>query len=183
MSARPKLLLVGVVAVAAAASASCTDPVRDAAVAELGPEDPNVPPGPDHRPGQPCLLCHSENGVASDSPMAVAGTVYTDKDGKKGLADVEVSFVDARNGGPIEKIVTSDSGNFFVPVAKWSPPGLSYPFRVAIVKDGKVLQAMASTVNREGSCNYCHRPPDAPSSLTDEERKRRFTLPVYAGSP
>lgn len=174
-----KLLLALAVGLVAAASTSCTDPVRDAAVAELGPEDPNVPVGPDHRPGQPCLVCHSENGVASGSSMAVAGTVYTDKDGKKGLAGVEVSFVDARNGGPIEKIVTSASGNFYVPVAKW-PPEVSYPFRVAIVKNGKVLEAMAGTVNREGSCNYCHRPPDAPSSLSPEERRRRFYLPVYA---
>lgn len=50
--------------------AAACDPVRSDAVAALGGEAPGVPHGPTHRPGQPCLLGHSN--------FAVAGTVFTD---------------------------------------------------------------------------------------------------------
>ena len=52
-----------------------SNPVHDNEVAALGPEDPSVPPGPDHRPGQPCLVCHGGSGPAS-AQFAVGGTVY-----------------------------------------------------------------------------------------------------------
>jgi hypothetical protein len=168
---------LGLASASAAVTTSCSDPVRDGAIEELGPESPNVPQGPDHRAGQPCLVCHSATGPASSSPFAVAGTVYTTSEGKTGAGGVEVRFIDTNKSSPKDKVVTSASGNFFVPVDRWS---VTFPFRVALFDErGSAIGVMTTTVNREGSCNYCHRPPSAPSSLSPEERARRFYGPVY----
>src|SRR6185437_13022232 len=71
--APPTLLLLGLVL----APTGCNDPVPDDEVASLGPEDPNVPPGPLHRPGQPCMACHDGTGPASLA-FATAGTIFQD---------------------------------------------------------------------------------------------------------
>lgn len=152
---------------AVALSASCTDPVRDRAIDALGDELPGVPPGPTHRPGQPCLLCHSDGGPASGKPFAVAGTVYRTPTGVEGAGGVEVRFVDAANGAPNIPVFTNDSGNFFVRESEW--PNLRYPFKVALFRNNQVAAQMNTTVNREGSCNFCHRNPadfgdDAPEA-------------------
>src|ERR1700683_3328645 len=48
---------VGLAMLVGALMVGC-NPVLDDAIADLGPEKPGVHPGPLHRPGQPCLLCH-----------------------------------------------------------------------------------------------------------------------------
>lgn len=154
--------------------AACSDPVRDGAIEELGPEDANVPPGPDHRPGQPCVLCHSPGGPASSKPFVVGGTVYQ-TDGKTGAEGVEVGIIDADGNGPKEKVLTSRSGNFFVAEGRWS---VTYPFRTGLYRDGKLVVQMQTTVNREPSCNYCHRGLDAPSALSPEDRAKRYYKPI-----
>jgi hypothetical protein len=159
-------------------SAACTDPLRDQAIGELGPEDVGGP-GPEHRVGQPCLLCHSAGGPASSKPFAVAGTVYENEaPGSPGAPDIEVRFVDAENGAPRLPIVTNRSGNFYVYESEW--PDLTYPFRVALFKGGALAQPMTTTVNREGSCNYCHR-PNAPEPRDDRdvELARRYYGQIY----
>ncbi len=161
-------------------AASCSDPVRDQRIAELGDETATGP-GPDHRPGQDCLLCHSPGGPASDTPFAAAGTVYTTPTGDDGASGIEVRFIDAAGRGPVDKVVTTKSGNFYVPAGSWK---VTFPFRVGLYKGKDELVApMISTVNREASCNYCHRNDDVPSSLSKEERTRRFYGQIYAGAP
>lgn len=160
---------------------SCSDPVRDGAIAELGPEAPNVPPGPDHRPGQPCVVCHSAGGPASSKPFVVAGTVYRTLDPPAGAEGIEVRIIDADGKGPRDPVITGRSGNFFVPEGPWA---VTYPFRTGLFRDGKEIVSMRTTVNREPSCNYCHRGPDAPSGLTPEQKARRYYTPiVVAGGP
>ena len=162
-----------------ALAAACTDPVRDQAIEQLGPEAPGVPPGPEHRPGQPCLLCHAEGGPASDAPFAVAGTVYENESpNSPGAADVEVRFVDAANGAPRVPVFTNRSGNFFVRQAEWAD--LTYPFKVGLFRDDVSVQTMATTVNREGSCNHCHRKnPPEPLTDLDVELARRSYGQIY----
>jgi hypothetical protein len=140
---------------------ACTDPVRDKRIEELGGEDPAVPTGADHRPGQPCLVCHSEEGPAK-AKFAVAGTIFaTPTPGAKGAGGVTVKFIDGKGYGPARDPVTSDSGNFFVPKDDWD---VVYPFRVGLYKPPKPepIIFMQTTVNREGSCNFCHKPNLAP---------------------
>ena len=158
------LLLVSALAAALALS-SCTDPVPDMAVAQLGPEIDGVSPGPLHRRGQPCLVCHSERGPASNKPFAVAGTIF-----EKAMGDapptkpIEIHLRDSQNGSP-GVFTTNEVGNFFVREDQWSD--IAYPLRVGIQRDGK-NRSMMTSVHREGSCNYCHRPASG----------SRFALPT-----
>jgi hypothetical protein len=138
--------------------AGCSDPVMTAQIEALGPEEPGVAPGPDHRPGQPCLHCHSEGGPASSKPFAMAGTVYdTAAPNAKGAADIYVQFTDASGGSPRSTPKTRRSGNFFIPRDDW--PDLRFPARVGLYKslNEAPLVIMKSLINREGSCNFCHR--------------------------
>jgi hypothetical protein len=149
---------------------SCSDPVRDQAIERLGGEDPRVPTGPEHRPGQPCLLCHSDGGPASDFKFAVAGTVFeTNAADSNGADGVQVFFVDAASA--MRSATTNAAGNFFIPDSEWSD--LTFPFRVGLLKDGANNNnpiPMTTIVNREGSCNFCHRPtPGSPLAVPGDD--------------
>jgi hypothetical protein len=142
----------------AALFVSCSDPVKDQAIEALGGEDPRVPQGPEHRPGQPCVLCHSDGGPASDHKFVIAGTVFeTSSPDSNGADGVRVLFIDASSA--TRNYDTNAAGNFFIPESDW--PDLTFPFKVGLLKDGKQIP-MTSTVNREGSCNFCHRPFSLP---------------------
>ncbi len=143
----------------AAGSSSCTDPVFDAQIEALGDEIPGVDPGPLHRSGQPCVLCHSKYGPASDHEFVVGGTVYESADEKTGPAPgVEVLIIDSGGGTPKFNPVTNEKGNFFVRRSDWFKTP-SFPMRVALARAGKSV-AMASHIGRDGSCAGCHRPPN-----------------------
>lgn len=167
------LLVAGVVGSWLAAGAvSCTNPVRDAEIEALGDEDPNVPEGPDHRPGQPCVLCHNPLGPASGSPFAMGGTVYQTKTGLIGAPDVEVLFVAANNSAPTRVneagrplgIFTTLSGNFFVRESEWEE--LAYPVKTGIYGPTGIRKTMQSHIGREPSCAKCHRDPDPAQPLS-----------------
>ncbi|MDF2694697.1 MAG: hypothetical protein K0S65_3080 [Labilithrix sp.] len=147
------------IATGASSLGACTDPVRDAEIEALGPEEPGVTPNAEHRPGQPCLHCHTKGGPAENKPFAIAGTIFeTDQPGSAGADGIFVQFVDSAGGGPREIPQTGPSGNFYVPLQDW--PDLKYPLRVGLYEDlaGAPTVIMKSLINREGSCNYCHRP-------------------------
>lgn len=138
----------------AAGMLSCTDPVLDQKIAELGPEQGS--PGPDHRPGQPCVLCHSEFGTASGI-FTVAGTVYESPTSPKGAQGVQVLLRAADNSQ--FTATTGISGNFQIRKNEWDPP---FPLLVQIYKEGVAIQKMQSHIGREPSCATCHfNPPDA----------------------
>jgi hypothetical protein len=142
-------LLVGI------ALLSCSDPVHDAEVAALGPEVASVPPGPLHRPGQPCLTCHGGDGPAT-ATFAVGGTIFKTADAREGIAGVVVTVVDSAAAGGVQKSATTNAaGNFIIGNSNFTPvfplhdikleyPGLSTP------------QIMHTRVGREGSCGSCH---------------------------
>jgi hypothetical protein len=149
---------------------SCTDPVRDRQIERLGGEDPRVPQGPEHRPGQPCVLCHSDGGPASDHKFAIAGTIFeTSSPDSKGAEGVQVFFVDASSA--MRVYTTNAAGNFLIPESEWSD--LTFPFRVGLLKEGvnkNMPIPMSSVVNREGSCNFCHRPnPGSPYAIPGDD--------------
>jgi hypothetical protein len=135
---------------------SCGDPVPDAAVTALGPEDPAVPPGPSHRPGQPCVLCHRDGGNAS--AFSVAGTVYQDANSQKPAGNVAVIIIDSTN--TTFTAVTNCAGNFYLVNNRLAP---SYPIWVSL-RAGQVQRDMASPAYREGSCSACHAGSRSPQS-------------------
>lgn len=134
------------------------DPLLDAEVAALGPEDPAVLIGPLHRPGQPCAACHRPDGVAG--AYVVAGTVYRDPLATIGVADVAVALIDSN--GRTFTTTTNCVGNFYVRPSEFSPKppmwvsvqvtAIPFPFK------------MESPIHREASCAACHFDPAGPNS-------------------
>jgi hypothetical protein len=171
----PALCLV----VAVLAPAACSDPVRDRREAAVGPEDPEGP-SVNHRRGQDCLVCHDEEGGATPE-MIIAGTVFADPSaGAPGVENVEVQFVDANNGSPIGPTFTFPSGNFFVTKDDW--PGQAFPFKVRLRTESGNFVPMNSTVGREGSCNFCHRPTPAEIDDLQRELARSSTTQIYVSA-
>src|SRR6476620_191210 len=104
-SLRRKSIAFLAVALATAAS-SCADPMREEATAALGGERPGVRPGPHHRPGQPCLVCHDDAGEAP--PFTLAGTVYIDPNSDKVVGGVSVIVLDSM--GAVHTATTNCAG-------------------------------------------------------------------------
>jgi len=151
---RPALVVLG--GLFALTSLSCTDPVLDDQIEALGPETGN--PGPTHRPGQPCVLCHSQLGPASDSVFLLAGTVYDSPTRITPLEGVEVLVVDAY-GTQFRKL-TNSAGNFYIASAEGGGE-IAFPVRVHIARGG-IERPMLSHIGREPSCAGCHYdPPNA----------------------
>ncbi len=100
----------------------CADPVHNAEVAALGPEANGVPPGPTHRPGQPCLTCHGGEGPGGLT-FVTAGTVYVNQyspdAGSTALNGGVVHLVDSE--GHTFDSKTNTVGNFYVTTDQWSP--------------------------------------------------------------
>lgn len=134
----------------------CGDPVQDQAVSALGPEEPGVPHGPLHRPGQPCVLCHSEAG--GKSVFLLAGTVYVSADSPLPIEDVTVNLVDSV--GNKFSTTTNCAGNFIVRPGDYAP---NAPIWVSLQRDA-VVRDMNTAIYREGSCAGCHYEPRGPAS-------------------
>lgn len=135
----------------ATALVACSDPVNDDARDALGPEQAGVPPGPLHRPGQPCVLCHGEEGPG-DMVMSVAGTVYKFPDSDEPLAGAYVDFIDS--SGKKFTAATNCAGNFFVQPEDFDP---DFPIWTSLRYGGIAMPIEMSTpVFRERSCAGCH---------------------------
>ena len=141
------LLAVGVVA------ACTTDPVHQAEVDALGPEASNVPQGPNHRAGQPCVVCHGSEGPAK-TQFSIAGTVFDGpgiSSALVGVGGVTVSLEDDSQSR--FQVTTNCVGNFWVNPSDWNP---QFPVLVAIA-GGTTAQTMQSHIGREPSCGQCHQ--------------------------
>lgn len=133
---------------------------------DLGPEQPGVPQGPEHRPGQPCRRCHGEDHTPGGLVFALAGTVYRTAGDARGLAGAEVLFEDA--DGRSFTARTNRVGTFFVRAdgngdnpRQGSDGSLQLPYQPAFplrvrVRAGDQEQAMQGLIWREGSCGACH---------------------------
>lgn len=138
-----------------AATAACQDAVHDDEVSALGPEAPGVSPGPDHRPGQPCTVCHGGNGPAKVK-FTLAGTVFMDWSASKPAVGAELQFEDAN--GSTYHVQTNQVGNFYLQPGDWSP---TFPVSVPLLSytssgSMPVTQVMTTDDNRDGSCASCH---------------------------
>jgi hypothetical protein len=134
-----------------------TDPTIGAIADRLGPEQRGVPPGPEHRPGQPCVTCHHGSGPG-DPEFSLAGTVYVDRDRALPLEGASVEFLDA-----LDRRHTASSncaGNFYVEADDWQP---RFPVWVE-VRFGAQAIAMKTPIQRDGSCATCHSDPAGPDS-------------------
>ena len=135
----------------------CLDATHDEQVQALGGEAPGVSPGPDHRPGQPCLVCHGSEGPAKSS-FSVAGTVYAvDKQSAPAVGG-QVQIEDIN--GVVFLSPTNAAGNFYVLSSQWQP---TFPIQLQ-VSLGPVTTQMLTHVGRQGSCAACHQSSPGPAS-------------------
>lgn len=154
---------------ALASTAACGNPAVDALVTELGEEVQGVEPSEYHRPGQPCVLCHSVYGGA-EPQMSVAGTVFALPDlipdpANPGnmippppVKEVKVLMFDAFNNRSPD-VETNCVGNFFLTKEQWDP---FFPLYAEIEfklpgSETTLRAAMGTWIQREPSCNQCHR--------------------------
>jgi hypothetical protein len=145
-------------ACAGALGAGSCDPVHDDAVSALGGEVAGVSPGPLHRPGQPCLLCH--DGASGDPPaFTMAGTVFLDANTLTPAPGVTVKLVAA--DGNTTLATTNAAGNFYLAPSDYTP---KYPVHVASLALGGVSVLMHSHIGGNGSCASCHVDPTGPDS-------------------
>lgn len=160
MVSRRAPLVALMVALGAGALVACQDPVHDQEVAALGGEAPGVSPGPTHRPGQPCTVCHGGQGPASLT-FVMAGTVYAkENDTTNPAVNATVSLEDVT--GSAWHATTNEAGNFFVLSDQWSP---TWPVSVPPIVSGSTKStAMVALDNRSGSCATCHTLQAGPDS-------------------
>jgi hypothetical protein len=132
----------------------------------LGPETEE--PGPRHRPGQPCLYCHSttQGDGRGELMFDLAGTVYKNRSDTSGAPDVEITIENA--DGTLIRVTSNRAGNF----ALISEPGLTQPIETdegiwrvpgplvfplhATVRLGGLELHMRNAIQRERSCSVCH---------------------------
>jgi hypothetical protein len=148
---------IGLGLAATVTTVACVDATHDAQVQALGGEAPGVPPGPNHRPGQPCVLCHGEAGPATPI-FSVAGTVYAVQGQKAPAVNATVFIEDVT--GVAYSANTNEVGNFYITPDQWSP---TFPTKVTVMQ-GQNVQLMTSHVGRDGSCAACHVDPASTTS-------------------
>jgi hypothetical protein len=142
---------LAVVATLAAVLGACADPVHEDLVESLGPEAAGVPPGPLHRPGQPCLACHGGLGPAS-LQFSAGGTIYAVRGAPAPAVGAMVQIEDIE--GNYWTSTTNSAGNFFVELAHFAP---IYPIRMEVVSsDSSLVQRMQTYAARPDSCADCH---------------------------
>jgi hypothetical protein len=133
----------------ALASLSCLDPVHSDAVDALGGEAPGVRRGPNHRPGQPCLVCHGPDGPGRPE-MSVAGTVFDVRGSTVAAQGAEVTITDAT--GNAQTLIANGAGNFYAFKTEWDPV---FPLRSSVSYESS-KKDMTSRIGRDGSCATCH---------------------------
>ena len=144
-------------AVILALTAVDCDPVTADAVTALGGELPGTRPGPLHRAGQPCLLCH-DGELGDPVEFSVAGTLFVSADDKQPASDARVEITAADQTRMT--FTTNAAGNFYVEAARYAP---AYPLQVSVSYRGQTV-TMDSLIGRDGACATCHFDPAGPKS-------------------
>jgi hypothetical protein len=159
MSARakpPSFVVAAVVALFA-----CDNPIVDQKIEALGGEAEGTPVGPYHRPGQPCVLCHSVY-FGAEPELVIGGTVFVDRNGYVPVEGAKVVLYDAV--GDIYELVSNCNGNFYREKSDLDPQFPLYAevhcpeYDAAGVRVEGVfrVKSMASWISRDGSCAGCH---------------------------
>lgn len=135
-----------------AASLSCRyDPVPQEIIDDLGPEQGTA--DANHRPGQPCVVCHGPYGGVAPQ-MAFGGTLYAfDPDNNVIVPAPGVNVTVFDSAGDSRIACSGPSGNFYLEQQNWVD--VAYPLKV---RAGSV--PMTSLIGRDASCGGCHRAPD-----------------------
>lgn len=124
----------------------------------------------EHRPGQPCLVCHRDGYSPGHAEFVLAGTVYLHASdalaSDRGVEGVAIDITDA--AGLSFTALTNRVGTFMVQAGGVSEPqqGGRGRFRIprapefpitAVVRYRGVEKPMQTVSWREGSCAGCHQ--------------------------
>jgi hypothetical protein len=114
-------------------------------------------PNETHRPGQPCLQCHSTYGEAEPS-LVIGGTVFKEDPMTGGLLPaphVRVEVYDS--AGDFRVACSNASGNFFIKTSDWDD--ITFPLKSFVGNNHSsgAAKRMRSIIGREGSCANCHK--------------------------
>jgi hypothetical protein len=150
-------------------SAGCFGP-EDSIASQL-PDD-HREAGPEHRPGQPCLVCHSSPLSKSGLNMLIAGTVYGSISAGEGAGLANVTVTIADSAGHQLTALTNPAGTFYVTsgsdeedrghvTVPWDP---IFPLHASVTLNG-VTKVMQSEIGRDGSCASCHGPEPSATSI------------------
>lgn len=131
------------------------DPVPQQIIDGLGDESGS--PSATHRPGQPCLACHTTYEGASPA-LSIGGTVFTQDDGGNLIPAPKVLVTVTDSTGDTRMACTNASGNYFIQKDAW--PDITFPL-AATAGD----RSMRSLIGRNGSCAHCHKLPAAGAPL------------------
>lgn len=131
------------------------DPVPQAIIDELPAEQGT--PSAQHRPGQPCLQCHSAYGEAQPA-LVIGGTVFKEDPMTGALLPaphVRVEVYDS--AGDFRVACSNAAGNFYIAKDNWDD--ITFPLKSFVGNDhsGKATRRMRSIIGREGSCANCHK--------------------------
>lgn len=167
----PKLLTLGCLL-----AAGCADPVRAAEIAALPAEAPGVRTGPEHRGGQPCLLCHTSESIGGPRAFSVAGTLYQKPNNDIPVQGANIHVTDAT--GAVYDFTTNCAGNFYVEETKWAP---TFPLVVDIsYAPSNLTIKMKSKIGRDGACAMCHVIPAGVDSPGRVYLDKDLTAPDFA---
>jgi hypothetical protein len=146
----PSRDLLGVLALscALAPTLGCrNDPVPQQIIDAL-PEEADAPSAM-HRPGEPCLACHSDYEGAQPK-LAAGGTVYALNDAGVGVPAPGVLVVLNDSAGDSRSACTNAAGNFLIKSEDWAE--VAFPLRASAG-----TRQMRSLIGRDGSCATCHK--------------------------
>jgi len=156
-------------------ASGCADPVLSSEIDALGGEANGVRHGPMHRPGQPCLLCHSDEGGRTPA-FSVAGTLYQKPDGAIPVQGATIHLTDAT--GATHDLTSNCVGTFYVDERVWAP---TFPLVVDIsYPQGNVTTKMKSKIGRDGACAMCHVKPASAVSPGPVYLEKDPSVPDFA---
>lgn len=152
-------------ALLALTTCGCGSPLRGEDIDSLG-EEQGEKPSEFHRPGQPCVLCHSAAGGV-DPILSIGGTLFFEStDGTEAKEDLfpaaGFAVVVLDSEGKEHQMQSNDCGNFYVLEKDFKPV---YPLATEIRNEsGAVTNKMVSRIGRSGSCGSCHLEQKSPQS-------------------
>ena len=163
-------VLTAAMALGAFSGSGCVDPLKGQQIAELGDEVPGFEEMELHRPGQPCLVCHSDGGPG-EPKFSFGGTLFFRPPNGDPAFLVEgytVEILDSK--GDTVQATSNACGNFYIELDTFKP---AYPVRTEVLgtnAEGKLItnEVMTSRIARDGSCASCHLLPanfDSPGEV------------------
>lgn len=165
-----------VLSVAGAAASSCANPVHTDAVNAQGGDATGdfdgISPGPTHRAGQQCLVCHGGDGPGPD--FAFAGTIYATRGQSAVAVGAKVTITD--HAGTKHDLIANEVGNFYITKDDWDP---LLPADVVVswtdpATNTPGLNRMLSHIGGNGGCGFCHYGADD---------QKLHMPPVYVNEP